>query len=128
MRVHGYISFRSCAIKSGSTQTVQPSANPELTRNNGPHLIRPVHGRLHPVEDRGPRFYHHDNKAHPPVTGGRRGSVQKNGRVGADQMTGQRNGEHATDRDTLPQVLEMIGSGGEDRTPDLGIMRPSLYH
>jgi len=26
------------------------------------------------------------------------------------------------------QVVEMIGSGGEDRTPDLGIMRPSLYH
>jgi len=26
------------------------------------------------------------------------------------------------------QVTEMIGSGGEDRTPDLGIMRPSLYH
>ena len=23
---------------------------------------------------------------------------------------------------------EMIGSGGADRTPDLGIMRPSLYH
>ena len=21
-----------------------------------------------------------------------------------------------------------VGSGGEDRTPDLGIMRPSLYH
>ena len=28
----------------------------------------------------------------------------------------------------LMQVVEMIGSGGEDRTPDLGIMRPSLYH
>ena len=26
------------------------------------------------------------------------------------------------------QATEMIGSGGEDRTPDLGIMRPSLYH
>jgi hypothetical protein len=26
------------------------------------------------------------------------------------------------------QAVEMIGSGGEDRTPDLGIMRPSLYH
>ncbi len=26
------------------------------------------------------------------------------------------------------QVSDMIGSGGEDRTPDLGIMRPSLYH
>jgi len=26
------------------------------------------------------------------------------------------------------QVIEMIGSGGADRTPDLGIMRPSLYH
>jgi Phage integrase family len=27
-----------------------------------------------------------------------------------------------------PEVIEMIGSGGEDRTPDLGIMRPSLCH
>ena len=26
------------------------------------------------------------------------------------------------------QVVELIGSGGADRTPDLGIMRPSLYH
>jgi len=26
------------------------------------------------------------------------------------------------------QLTETIGSGGEDRTPDLGIMRPSLYH
>jgi hypothetical protein len=26
------------------------------------------------------------------------------------------------------QAVELIGSGGEDRTPDLGIMRPSLYH
>ena len=26
------------------------------------------------------------------------------------------------------QVVALIGSGGEDRTPDLGIMRPSLYH
>jgi hypothetical protein len=25
-------------------------------------------------------------------------------------------------------LLKIIGSGGEDRTPDLGIMRPSLYH
>ena len=27
-----------------------------------------------------------------------------------------------------PEVVEIVGSGGEDRTPDLGIMRPSLYH
>ncbi len=26
------------------------------------------------------------------------------------------------------QVVGIVGSGGEDRTPDLGIMRPSLYH
>jgi integrase len=26
------------------------------------------------------------------------------------------------------EVVQIIGSGGEDRTPDLGIMRPSLYH
>jgi integrase len=26
------------------------------------------------------------------------------------------------------EVVELIGSGGEDRTPDLGIMRPSLCH
>ena len=26
------------------------------------------------------------------------------------------------------QNLWKVGSGGEDRTPDLGIMRPSLYH
>jgi len=32
------------------------------------------------------------------------------------------------DHTELVQVTEMIGSGGEDRTPDLGIMRPSLYH
>ena len=25
-------------------------------------------------------------------------------------------------------LLKINGSGGEDRTPDLGIMRPSLYH
>ena len=31
------------------------------------------------------------------------------------------------DHDSL-QAIEMIGSGGEDRTPGLGIMRPSLYH
>ena len=43
-------------------------------------------------------------------------------------MTGRRNGEHATGRDMLLQPVEMFGSGGEDRTPGLGIMRPSLYH
>ena len=29
--------------------------------------------------------------------------------------------------DTL-EVIGITGSWGEDRTPDLGIMRPSLYH
>ena len=28
----------------------------------------------------------------------------------------------------LLQAVEITGSGGEDRTPGLGIMRPSLYH
>ena len=31
---------------------------------------------------------------------------------GADQMTGHRNGGHATDRDALLQPVETIGSGG----------------
>lgn len=35
--------------------------------------------------------------------------------------------KEAEDQELL-QLVEMLGSGGEDRTPDLGIMRPSLYH
>jgi hypothetical protein len=32
-----------------------------------------------------------------------------------------------TDVEAIPKCLKN-GSGGENRTPDLGIMRPSLYH
>ena len=37
--------------------------------------------------------------------------------------------QYATaDKAALPQNLKIVGAGGGNRTPDLGIMRPSLYH
>jgi len=48
--------------------------------------------------------------------------------IGPQQSATQAQPAPELDESESLQVVGILGSGGENRTPDLGIMRPSLYH